>query len=31
MHEMETMAYNVAEKPWHGLGQPVSNDLTSKK
>jgi phage/plasmid-like protein (TIGR03299 family) len=31
MHEMETMAYNVAEKPWHGLGQPVSNDLSSEE
>ena len=26
-HEVETMAY-AGEVPWHGLGTPVSNDLT---
>ena len=26
-HEVETMAY-AGEVPWHGLGVPVSNDLT---
>jgi len=26
-HEVETMAY-TGEVPWHGLGVPVSNDLT---
>ena len=26
-HEIETMAYS-GEVPWHGLGVPVSNDLT---
>ena len=26
-HEVETMAY-AGETPWHGLGVPVSNDLT---
>jgi len=26
-HEIETMAY-AGEVPWHGLGVPVSNDLT---
>lgn len=26
-HEVETMAY-AGELPWHGLGVPVSNDLT---
>lgn len=26
-HEVETMAY-AGETPWHGLGTPVSNDLT---
>lgn len=28
-HLVETMAYNSAEAPWHGLGVPVSNDLTT--
>lgn len=27
-HEVETMAYNMVEKPWHGLGVPVVGDLT---
>ena len=27
-HQVETMAY-AGELPWHGLGVPVSNDLTS--
>jgi hypothetical protein len=27
-HLVETMAYNKAETPWHGLGYAVSNDLT---
>lgn len=27
-HEVETMAY-AGELPWHGLGEKVSNDLTS--
>lgn len=27
-HNVETMAYNQAEVPWHGIGTPVSNDLT---
>ena len=26
-HQVETMAY-AGELPWHGLGVPVSNDLT---
>ena len=26
-HQVETMAY-AGEVPWHGLGTPVSNDLT---
>ena len=26
-HNVETMAY-AGEVPWHGLGVPVSNDLT---
>ena len=26
-HEVETMAY-AGEVPWHGLGVPVSNELT---
>ena len=26
-HMIETMAY-AGEVPWHGLGVPVSNDLT---
>ena len=26
-HLVETMAY-AGEVPWHGLGTPVSNDLT---
>lgn len=25
-HEVETMAYNAIEKPWHGLGNPVSGN-----
>ena len=29
-HEVETMAYAGA-KPWHGLGVPVSNDLTPQQ
>lgn len=29
-HEVETMAY-AGEKPWHGLGVPVSNDLTPQQ
>ena len=27
-HEVETMAY-AGELPWHGLGEKVSNDLTT--
>lgn len=27
-HKVETMAYNQAETPWHGLGVPVPHDLT---
>ena len=27
-HEVETMAYNKAEEPWHGLGVPVADNLT---
>ena len=26
-HEVETMAF-AGETPWHGLGQPITNDLT---
>jgi len=29
-HQVETMAY-AGEKPWHGLGVPVSNDLTPQQ
>jgi len=29
-HEVETMAY-AGELPWHGLGEPVSNDLTPRQ
>lgn len=29
-HEVETMAY-AGEVPWHGLGVPVSNDLTPQQ
>ena len=29
-HEVETMAY-AGEVPWHGLGVPVSNDLTPRQ
>ncbi len=29
-HEVETMAY-AGETPWHGLGVPVSNDLTPQQ
>lgn len=29
-HEVETMAY-ADETPWHGLGVPVSNDLTPEQ
>lgn len=29
-HEVETMAY-ANEKPWHGLGVPVSSDLTPEQ
>jgi phage/plasmid-like protein (TIGR03299 family) len=27
-HEVESMAYNKAEAPWHGLGTPVTNKLS---
>jgi phage/plasmid-like protein (TIGR03299 family) len=27
-HEVETMAYNKIETPWHGLGFPVDDNLT---
>lgn len=27
-HNVETMAYNKREVPWHGLGVPVEGDLT---
>lgn len=27
-HEIETMAFTGAEKPWHGLGERVDGDLT---
>lgn len=27
-HEVESMAYNMVETPWHGLGKPVPGDLT---
>lgn len=27
-HEVETMAYNKVELPWHGLGFPVEGNLT---
>lgn len=30
-HNVETMAYNKAEAPWHGLGVAVSNDLTTEE
>ena len=26
-HEIETMAY-AGEVPWHGLGEPVTNDMS---
>ena len=29
-HEVETMAY-AGSVPWHGLGFPVSDDLSSKE
>lgn len=29
-HNVETMAY-AGEVPWHGLGEPVSNDLTPEQ
>ena len=29
-HQVETMAY-AGEVPWHGLGVPVSNDLTPQQ
>ena len=29
-HAVETMAY-AGEVPWHGLGVPVSNDLTPRQ
>lgn len=28
---VETMAYNRVEKPWHGLGVPVDNTLTTEE
>lgn len=28
-HLVETMAYNKAEAPWHGLGVPVDNNMTT--
>jgi len=31
MHAVETMAYNKAERPWHGLGKAVSNDMTPEE
>jgi len=31
MHHVETMAYNKAEIPWHGLGFPVEHDLTPEQ
>ena len=30
VHMVETMAY-AGEVPWHGLGVPVSNDLTPEQ
>ena len=30
-HAVETMAYNKAETPWHGLGVPVEGDLTPQQ
>ncbi len=27
-HEVETMAYNAVEKPWHGLGVPVPENIS---
>lgn len=27
---VETMAYNKAEKPWHGLGNPVGDGITTE-
>tara|TARA_R100000458_G_C8275805_1_gene250973 strand:+ start:2979 stop:4094 length:1116 start_codon:yes stop_codon:yes gene_type:complete len=30
MHEVETMAF-AGETPWHGLGNPISNDLTPEQ
>lgn len=30
-HHVETMAYNKAEKPWHGLGVAVDGDLTPQQ
>ena len=29
-HEVETMAF-ANETPWHGLGNPVSNDMTPQE
>ena len=29
-HEVETMAF-AGETPWHGLGTPISNDLTPQQ
>jgi len=31
MHEVETMAYNMIETPWHGLGKAVPGDLTPQQ
>ena len=28
---VETMAYNKVERPWHGLGVPVNDDLTPRQ
>ncbi|MDR3502997.1 MAG: DUF932 domain-containing protein [Legionella sp.] len=30
-HEVETMAYNSVEVPWHGLGKAVPGDLTPEQ
>jgi phage/plasmid-like protein (TIGR03299 family) len=30
-HEVETMAYNKVETPWHGLGKAVEADLTPEQ
>ena len=29
-HEVETMAF-AGETPWHGLGNPITNDLTPEQ